>query len=147
MEYTQATQQTSQRAAHDAHRTTGSPTPLTPQPRKLERRDAKLGGVAGGLGAYFDIDPTLIRVLLIVTTFLSGPVVPLMYVAAWIIMPEAGYVHPAPPTPAPPPAPAPPTTTAPSTWAPTPAAAPTQAPVVDADGDGTDVEATTAQQN
>lgn len=96
--------------------------PIPPAPyRKLERRDAKLAGVAGGLGAYFDIDPTIIRVLLIVATLVSGPVIPLLYVAAWIIMPEAGHLHPAPPAPAPPPpASARPTATAPDSWAPAP---------------------------
>lgn len=91
-----------------------------PAPRRtLERRDAKLAGVAGGLGAYFDIDPTIIRVLLIVATLVSGPVVPLLYVAAWIIMPAAGYIHPVPPPPAPPGATvARPTATAPESWAP-----------------------------
>jgi phage shock protein C len=99
MEQTQVRQQTFQQAAHDTYTADAGPTPLAPQARKLERRDPKLAGVAGGLGAYFDIDPTIIRVLLIVATLVSGPVVPLMYVAAWIIMPEAGYIHPAPPAP------------------------------------------------
>ncbi len=112
---------------------TYNPTPPAPRPRSLERRDAKLAGVAGGLGAYFDIDPTIIRVLLIAATLVSGPVVPLFYVAAWIIMPQAGDVRPAPQVPAPPPTAAQPTTTtpAPNSWAPAPAPTDVGAETVD----------------
>ena len=103
------------------HEEPNNSIPPAPQ-RKLERRDAKLAGVAGGLGAYFNIDPTIIRVLLIVATFVSGPAVPLLYVAAWLIMPEASYIHPAPPARSSASAPAQPTATAsaPSSWAPAP---------------------------
>jgi phage shock protein PspC (stress-responsive transcriptional regulator) len=34
--------------------------------------DKKIGGVAGGLGAYFDIDPTVVRLGFVVATFFSG---------------------------------------------------------------------------
>ena len=34
--------------------------------------DRKLGGVAGGLGAYFGVDPVLFRVGFVVATLLSG---------------------------------------------------------------------------
>jgi phage shock protein C len=34
--------------------------------------DKKLGGVAGGLGAYFGADPVLFRVGFVVATLLSG---------------------------------------------------------------------------
>ncbi len=34
--------------------------------------DCKLGGVAGGLGAYFGVDPVLFRVGFAVATLLSG---------------------------------------------------------------------------
>ncbi len=139
MEQTQATSQQ-----------TYNPTLPAPRPRSLERRDAKLAGVAGGLGAYFDIDPTIIRVLLIAATLVSGPVVPLFYVAAWIIMPQAGDVRPAPPAPAPPPATAQPTTTtpAPGSWAtaPAPAAATTPATYAAGDSTGDDMKVA-AQQN
>jgi phage shock protein C len=133
---------------------TYNPTPPAPRPRSLERRDAKLAGVAGGLGAYFDIDPTIIRVLLIAATLVSGPVVPLFYVAAWIIMPHAGDIRPAPPAPAPPPATAQPTTTtpAPGSWAPAPATSPPASeattPAINAAGDSTgDAMKVAAKQN
>ena len=34
--------------------------------------DRYIAGVAGGLGRHFDIDPTVIRVLLAVLTFFGG---------------------------------------------------------------------------
>lgn len=46
-----------------------------------------LGGVAGGLGDYFEIDPILIR-LVIVLAALAGGIGILMYFIAWIIIPE-----------------------------------------------------------
>ncbi|MBU0765616.1 MAG: PspC domain-containing protein [Bacteroidetes bacterium] len=49
--------------------------------------DRILGGVGGGLGAYFGVDPLIMRILLICTFFFSGP---LLYLILWIIIPEAG---------------------------------------------------------
>ena len=47
--------------------------------------DKILGGVAGGLGEYFEVDPTLIR-LVFALAFLSGFGF-LAYILAWIIVP------------------------------------------------------------
>lgn len=53
--------------------------------------DKKLGGVCGGLAEYFDIDSTLIR-LVVLLTFLVGGVGLLVYIVAWIVIPEnPGY--------------------------------------------------------
>lgn len=59
------------------------------QVRKLyrSRTDRMLGGVCGGLGRYFDIDPTLIRVVFALLTVLGGAG-PLLYLAMWIIVPK-----------------------------------------------------------
>ena len=51
------------------------------------KRDRILGGVCGGLGKYFSIDPVLVRVLWAVSFFVGG-VGFLAYVIAWIIIPE-----------------------------------------------------------
>ncbi|MCK4302281.1 MAG: PspC domain-containing protein [candidate division Zixibacteria bacterium] len=51
-------------------------------------RNRKIAGVCGGLGEYFDIDPTLMR-LLAVVLFLAGGGGGLAYIVAWIIVPEA----------------------------------------------------------
>ena len=42
--------------------------------KKLYRSmaDKKLCGVCGGLGEYFDVDPTLIRLLWVIFTFCGG---------------------------------------------------------------------------
>lgn len=46
-----------------------------------------IGGVAGGLGDYFDIDPVIIRVLFILTAFAWGVSV-IAYILLWIVLPE-----------------------------------------------------------
>jgi len=46
-----------------------------------------IGGVAGGLGDYLDIDPVLIRIVFVVALFFGG-VGLFAYVVAWIIIPE-----------------------------------------------------------
>lgn len=47
-----------------------------------------LGGVCGGIGAYFNIDPVWIRVAFVAALFLFGSG-PLLYIILWIIIPEA----------------------------------------------------------
>jgi phage shock protein PspC (stress-responsive transcriptional regulator) len=46
------------------------------------------GGVCGGLGAYLDIDPVILRVLLCILFFIFG-IGLLVYLIMWIIVPEA----------------------------------------------------------
>ncbi len=52
--------------------------------------DRYIAGVAGGLGRHFDIDPTVIRVVLAVLTFFGGAGL-LVYVAVWLFVPEDGH--------------------------------------------------------
>jgi phage shock protein C len=59
--------------------------------RKLyrSRTDSRLAGVCGGLGEFFEIDPTLIRLLVVAATMMTGLVPGLIaYLVAWIIVPE-----------------------------------------------------------
>lgn len=49
--------------------------------------DRYIAGVAGGLGRHFDIDPTVIRVLLAVLTFFGGAGV-LIYGVVWLFVPD-----------------------------------------------------------
>jgi len=60
-------------------------------PRLLRRAvDGRmLAGVAEGLARYFDVDVTLVRIVLVALTFLGGAAVPL-YIAAWLLIPEEG---------------------------------------------------------
>ncbi|MEL6982505.1 MAG: PspC domain-containing protein, partial [Actinomycetota bacterium] len=77
-------------------------------------------GVAAGMADYFDVDPVIIRLGLVATTVLGGPTVPIVYLAAWLIIPEAGSTSPAPVAPAAPWATAPPPAPAPVPSAPAP---------------------------
>ena len=63
--------------------------------KKLYRSttDKMLGGVAGGLADYFDIDSTLIRVLFIVIVFLGGGGI-IAYIILWIVVPQKPYEIP-----------------------------------------------------
>lgn len=47
-----------------------------------------LGGICGGLAEYFDVDPSVIRILAVISLFVSGGMAILIYVVAWIIIPQ-----------------------------------------------------------
>jgi phage shock protein PspC (stress-responsive transcriptional regulator) len=55
---------------------------------QLYRSDSNkvLGGVAGGLGEYFDVDPVIIRVIFFVSMFAWGLSL-LVYIGLWIFVP------------------------------------------------------------
>jgi len=54
----------------------------------LSDTNKKIGGVCGGLGEYFDVDPTLIRVILIFLTLLSLGLGIIGYILIWMIIPR-----------------------------------------------------------
>lgn len=54
--------------------------------------DRMIAGVCGGLGKNTDIDPNLIRILFIVLAFCSVGIMILIYLCAWILIPEEGDV-------------------------------------------------------
>jgi len=66
----------------------GAAPPGSPRRLTRSRTDRVLGGVAGGLGEYFGVDPVLVRVGWVLL-FLAGGTGLLLYVIAWIIIPEA----------------------------------------------------------
>jgi len=47
-----------------------------------------LGGICGGIGIYFDTDPNIIRIVLVILTLLSIGVGVIAYIVAWILIPE-----------------------------------------------------------
>ncbi len=48
-----------------------------------------VGGVCGGLGEYFDVDPVLVRVITVVLFLAGGVWVPVLsYVVAWLLIPK-----------------------------------------------------------
>lgn len=51
------------------------------------RTERMIGGVAGGLGEYFNIDPTLVRLGFVVGTFMGGPGL-ILYFILLIVVPE-----------------------------------------------------------
>ncbi len=48
-----------------------------------------LGGVSGGLGAYFNMDPVILRIIFVVLTFLTSGAALLAYLILWIAVPKA----------------------------------------------------------
>ena len=59
--------------------------------RRLTRpRDGRwLGGVAAGLGAYFDLNPAIYRIAFVALSLAGGTGI-LLYIAAWLVIPEEG---------------------------------------------------------
>jgi len=51
-----------------------------------------LGGVCAGLAEYFDMDPTIVRLLFAFTFFIMG-VGFIPYIILWIVLPKKGYVY------------------------------------------------------
>lgn len=52
------------------------------------KKDKVLGGICGGLGEYFEIDPVLIRILWVILTVLSVGAGIIAYLICWIIIPQ-----------------------------------------------------------
>jgi phage shock protein C len=53
----------------------------------INRRDAKVMGVAAGLADYTGVDPTVIRLAFIVATLLTGPVMIFVYLVTGLLAP------------------------------------------------------------
>lgn len=101
----------------------GEPTMTSPssppQVRRLMRSkvDRKIAGVCGGVGEYFNVDPTIIRLIWLALLLVAGTGL-LLYIICWIAMPldqrsqayapPPAYAAPAPTPPTTPPAQTPP---------------------------------------
>ncbi len=70
-------------------------------PKRLTRSttDKWLGGVCGGLAEYTGVDATLIRIITIVLIVLGIGTTVLVYLAAWLLMPQGVTNQPYPPAP------------------------------------------------
>lgn len=66
------------------------PTPVPPAARKLyrSRMDRKLFGVCGGLGSYFGVDSTLVRLIFVLTVLASHGLGLLAYLLLAILVPD-----------------------------------------------------------
>jgi phage shock protein C len=63
--------------------------------RRLMRSvvDSKIAGVCGGFAEYFNVDPTVMRILVVFVTIATGLLPGIVaYVVAWILMPQAPYL-------------------------------------------------------
>jgi phage shock protein C len=65
-------------------------SPATGASKRLMRSstDKKIAGVCAGLADYFDIDPTIVRVVWLLLLFCGGTGL-LAYVILWIVLPVA----------------------------------------------------------
>jgi phage shock protein C len=55
--------------------------------KRLVRKNKKIFGVCGGLGDYFDMDPTVIRAMFLIGVIIFGSGI-LLYIILALIMPE-----------------------------------------------------------
>ena len=57
--------------------------------RLYRSTDKKIAGVCGGIAEYMDIDPTIVRLLIVVLGLITG-VIPFCigYIVAWVIVPR-----------------------------------------------------------
>lgn len=54
----------------------------------LSRKNKKIAGVCGGIAETYDIDPTLVRLVVVFLCFATAIIpVTLTYLVAWAIMP------------------------------------------------------------
>jgi phage shock protein C len=54
----------------------------------INRRDAKVMGVAAGIADYTGVDPTMVRLAMVALTLVTGPVMILFYVLAGLLAPR-----------------------------------------------------------
>ena len=61
-----------------------------PTVRRLyrSRTDRMVAGICGGFAKYANIDPTLARVIFILTAFVTGGTTVLGYLILWLVIPE-----------------------------------------------------------
>jgi phage shock protein C len=61
---------------------------IVPEYNKLyrSRKNRMIAGVCGGLAEYFNVDPTLIRLIAILFIFLGGAAF-LVYLILWLVVP------------------------------------------------------------
>jgi len=53
----------------------------------LSNANKKIAGVCGGLGEYLDVDPTVWRVIFLISCFLGGLGL-IVYLVMWLVVPR-----------------------------------------------------------
>jgi phage shock protein C len=66
---------------------------------RRSRTDRVIGGVCGGLGAYFGLDPALFRIAFVILVLAGGGAGLPIYLVAWIITPGGESTPPGPESP------------------------------------------------
>ena len=64
-------------------------------------KDRMVAGVCAGVGDYFKIDPTLVRLVFVLLALAGGPGL-VAYIVMWLIVPEESAAAPPPLPPTPP---------------------------------------------
>ena len=61
---------------------------MTKEIKRLYRskENRKIAGVCGGIAEYFNIDPTIVRILWVLFALMGAGVI--AYIVGWIIIPE-----------------------------------------------------------
>jgi len=54
------------------------------------KNDRMIGGVCAGLADYFELDPTVVRLLAVLAAVLSSGVAIIAYLVMWVAVPEQG---------------------------------------------------------
>ena len=52
--------------------------------------DKKIAGVCSGIARYFDVDPTIVRVIWLIAVLCFGFGV-IAYIVCWLILPDGAY--------------------------------------------------------
>jgi len=67
----------------------GEAVPASGKQLRLSARERVIGGVCGGLGEYFELDPVLFRAVFLVLAVIGGLGI-LLYGALWLLIPGPG---------------------------------------------------------
>jgi phage shock protein C len=51
-------------------------------------KERMLGGVCGGIAQYFNLDPTVIRILFVLTLFITAGTMFIVYLVLLVVVPE-----------------------------------------------------------
>lgn len=51
-----------------------------------------IGGVCGGIGEYFDIDPVIVRIIFVLLAIFGGSGIPL-YIILWLVIPTESKIE------------------------------------------------------
>lgn len=60
---------------------------MTNEKRLLRSRRALIGGVCAGVADYFNVDPLIVRIIMVVFTFASAGLLGIAYAVLWIVLP------------------------------------------------------------